>query len=86
MGNMWRLSVSGLTELMNDPDYGVAWETVKCTGTIPGNISHHRPAVFGNSVVVFGGILNADQNIVETYEFDPSRCSWSKMKQSGDAA
>ena len=60
MGNMWRLSVSGLTELMNDPDYGVAWETVKCTGTIPGNISHHRPAVFGNSVVVFGGILNAD--------------------------
>ena len=76
--------MSGCSELMSDPDYGVSWEQVNCSGTIPGNISHHRPAVFGHSVVVFGGILNSDQNISEAYEFNSTKCSWSKLKQTGD--
>jgi len=48
MGNMWRLSVSGVSELIADPDYGVSWESVTCRGIVPGNISHHKPAVFGH--------------------------------------
>jgi len=26
MGNMWRLNVGGVAELMSDPEYGVGWE------------------------------------------------------------
>ena len=84
MGNMWRLSVSGVQELIADPEYGVSWEQVTHTGTIPGNLSHHRPAVFGHSVVVFGGILNSDQNIADAYEFNSTKAAWSKIKQTGD--
>ena len=80
MGNMWRLSVSGVHELINDPEYGVSWESIKCSGTEPGNISHHKPAVFGHSVVLFGGIVNSDQNTINTYEFDSNKNCWSVMK------
>jgi len=84
MGNMWRLSVSGCHELMADPEYGVSWESVTCKGTVPGNISHHKPAVFGHSVVCFGGIINSESNTFEALEFDSKTNAWSKMKQTGD--
>lgn len=84
MSNMWRLSVSGVQELMTDPEYGVTWEPVQCKGAIPGNISHHKPSVFGHSVVCFGGIINSEQNTLDCYEFNSNNNQWSKMKQSGD--
>ena len=82
MGNMWRLSINGVTELAEDPEYGVAWEPVTTRGNAPGKISHHKPAVFGSSVVCFGGITDAN----EIYEFDTSnnKFLWSCMRQSGD--
>ena len=80
MGNMWRLSIQGVTELAEDPEYGVAWESITARGNVPGKISHHKPAVFGSSVVVYGGINDAN----EIYEFDSVKCHWSLMKQSGD--
>jgi len=46
----------------------------------PGNISHHKAAVFGSQVVVFGGIKD-DQ---ECWMFDSDKNMWSKLKQTGD--
>lgn len=80
MGNMWRLNIQGVTELAEDPEYGVAWESITARGNVPGKISHHKPAVFGSSVVVYGGINDAN----EIYEFDSNKCMWSIMKQTGD--
>ena len=68
MSNMWKMNIDGIQELMEDPEYGVAWESVNCKGTVPGNISHHKTAVFGLNVIVFGGISCLD-NSEETYEF-----------------
>ena len=82
MGNMWRLSVNGIQELMDDPDYGVSWEPIQCKGALPGNISHHKTAVFGHTVVIFGGIIDHD-NAKEAYEFDSTKFIWSKMQQTG---
>ena len=48
MGNMWKLSISGVEELENDPNYGVQWEPVREKGHVPGKISHHKAAVFGH--------------------------------------
>jgi len=83
MSNMWRMSIGGIQELMEDPDHNVSWELVKCSGAIPGNISHHKTAVFGLSVIVYGGISGLE-NFPDTYEFDSVKCHWSKIKQSGD--
>lgn len=83
MNNMWKMSISGIQELMEDPESGVSWEPVNFKGTVPGNISHHKPAVFGLSVVIFGGINDFDNN-PEAFEFDSSKNVWTKMKQTGD--
>lgn len=49
MNNMWRLSVQGIHELIEDPEHGVEWEPVAQKGSfIPTNISHHKPCVFGH--------------------------------------
>jgi N-acetylneuraminic acid mutarotase len=79
MGNMWKMSISGIHELMDDPENGVCWEAVNCKGTIPGKISHHKAAVFGLSVIVFGGIDCLD-NFEDTFEFNSQTHTWSKIK------
>mmetsp|Transcript_1266 Transcript_1266/g.2291 ORF Transcript_1266/g.2291 Transcript_1266/m.2291 type:complete len:474 (-) Transcript_1266:82-1503(-) len=83
MLNMWRLSIDSVKDLMDDPECGAAWEPVNFKGVMPGNISHHRPAVFGHSVVIFGGIKDYDNNPF-VYEFDSHKLMWSKMTQSGE--
>jgi len=83
MSNMWKLSISGIQNLMEDPEYGVQWEAVNYKGAHPGKISHQRPAVYGHTVIVFGGINDYD-NAPDAYEFDSIKCSWSKLKQTGD--
>lgn len=83
MSNMWRMSIGGIQELMEDPDHNISWEPVKCNGAIPGNISHHKTAVFGLSVIVYGGISGLE-NFPDTYEFDSVKYHWSKIKQSGE--
>jgi len=88
MGNMWKLSISGVKSFIDDADamnehdfYGVSWEPVAMKGNNqPGNISHHKAAVFGSKVVIFGGIKE-DQ---DTWLFDADKNQWSKVKQSGE--
>lgn len=53
---MWKLSVNGLREILQDAEVPCSWEPVVCKGIAPTNISHHKSAVFGNSVVIYGGI------------------------------
>ena len=40
--------------------------------------------MFGNQVVVYGGIINSELNTHDAFEFDSNKNMWSKMKQSGD--
>lgn len=68
---------------MEDPSYGVSWEPVNTKGHNPGKLSHHRPAVFGHSVVIFGGINDYD-NTPDAYEFDSTKYQWTKLKQTGN--
>lgn len=82
MSNMWRLSIQGIQGLIDDPTYGVSWEHVTCKGAQPGKLSHHKPAVFGHSVVIFGGINDYD-NTPDAFEFDSTKFMWTKLKQTG---
>lgn len=79
MNNMWRLSLDGIHELMEDPEHGVEWESVVQKGMVPSNISHHKPAVFGHQVVCFGGIVESDDN-PNAYEFDSNKNTWTKLQ------
>lgn len=83
MSNMWMIDIGSIEQLMEDPNYGAKWEPVECKGKMLGNISHHKAAVFGSTVVVYGGI-NDYENNQDAYEFDSMKNSWDKMKQTGD--
>jgi len=80
---MWKLSISEIKELIEDPENMISWKPVDTTGDVPGNISHHKAAVFGHQVVIFGGI-NDYENNPHTYEFDTSRNKWTKLTQNGE--
>jgi hypothetical protein len=79
MSNMWMIDIGSIEQLMEDPNYGAKWEPVECKGKMLGNISHHKAAVFGSTVVVYGGI-NDYENNQDAYEFDSMKNSWDKMK------
>lgn len=79
---MWRLSIQGIQGLIEDPQYGVSWEPVTCKGQPPGKLSHHKSALYGHSVVFFGGISDYD-NTLEAYNFDSTTHTWTKLKQTG---
>jgi len=83
MSNMWRLSISGIAGLIEDPQFGVSWEPVNCKGQQPGKISHHKSALFGHSVVFFGGISDNDDTN-EAFSFDSTNHNWTKLKQTGN--
>lgn len=52
-------------------------------GAVPGNISHHKAAVFDHKAVIFGGIQN-NTECEQAYEFDTEKMAWSKLKETGD--
>ena len=83
MNNMWKLNISSIQELILDPEFGTQWEQVTHKGAIPGNISHHTPAVFGHQVVIFGGINDYNNN-PDVFEFDSTTEKWTKLQQTGD--
>ena len=61
--------------------YGVSWEPVPMKGNKqPGCISHHKAAVFGSKVYIFGGIKE-DEHM---WMFDTDKFTWSIVKQEGD--
>ena len=68
---------------MEDSECGVSWELVQQKGNPPTSISHHKPAVFGQHVVVFGGITDGDDN-PNAYEFDSIKSTWTVLKQTGN--
>ena len=80
---MWKLSLDGIRELMHDSDYGASWEPVSFKGNAPGLLSHHKTAVFGHSVVIFGGIRDYNSN-KDAFEFDSHHLKWSKLTQKGE--
>lgn len=80
MNNMWRLGLNSIHDLLEDPETSVSWEPVEQKGNVPSNISHHRPAVQGHTVTVFGGIIEHGQS---AYEFNSDNNSWSMLKHSG---
>ena len=76
---MWKINLQGIEELQHDTNYGVTWEPIKEKGQAPGRISHHKAAVLGNCVVVFGGIQGINE-VQDVFEFDVNREQWTKLK------
>ena len=79
MDTVWRVCLSDIQEMDNDPYMTVEWQPVKCTGTGMGKISHHSAIVVSNSKVLFyGGLLGEDSN-EKVYVLDLNRHHWSTV-------
>jgi hypothetical protein len=56
MDNMWRVSISEILSHLNDSEFPVSWEVVTPKGKGPGPISHHTTVVFGDKMILVGGL------------------------------
>ena len=77
---MWRVSLTGVHALNQDPFYPVEWELVSTQGKAPGKISHHTCSIInqGKEVLFYGGLKGDDSNS-EIYIYNALASSWTTM-------
>lgn len=66
ISSMWRVNLSAIQQLQNNPNTKAGWELVTTSGKDIGKISHHTCAkVSPKEVVFFGGLKgeNSSQNV-----------------------
>ena len=84
MSSMWRVDLTDIHKLFNDPVYPVAWEQVQGKGKDLGKISHHSAVVFDSDVVFYGGMKGEDSN-PDIALFKTETATWTMLKLIGDA-
>jgi len=62
ISTMWRVNLTQLNVLKEDPYHPCAWEEVKMNEMKdgPGKISHHTASVNGDTVYFYGGLKGED--------------------------
>lgn len=77
MCSVWRVNLTKVHMMDEDPYLTVEWEPVKTSGTDVGKISHHSAIVVGPSKVIFyGGLIGEDSND-KVYHLDLTKHVWS---------
>jgi hypothetical protein len=77
MASIWRVNLTDIQAMDEDPYMTVEWEPVKTTGTGMGKISHHSAFVVSNSKVLFYGGLLGEESNEKVYILDLTRHHWS---------
>lgn len=75
---MWRLNLTAVQVLNQDPYHAVSWECVKQSGDGPGKISHHTASPQQDTVTFFGG-LKGEDSVSTIYIFEIASACWSKV-------
>ena len=76
---MWRVSLTGIHALKQDPFYPVEWECVATTGKSPGKISHHTCSIISGKEVIFYGGLKGDDSNSEIFIYNALSSAWSTI-------
>lgn len=79
MSSLWRVNLTKVHAMDEDPYLTVEWEPVKTVGGDIGKISHHSAVVCApNKVIFYGGLVGEDSND-KVYLFDLVKHSWSQI-------
>ena len=79
MSSLWRVNLTKVHAMDEDPYLTVEWEPVKTVGGDIGKISHHSAIVCApNKVIFYGGLVGEDSND-KVYLFDLVKHSWSQI-------
>ena len=75
---MWRVNLTQVQVMKEDPYHPCAWECVKQNGEKegPGKISHHTASVNGNTAYFYGG-LKGEDSVKDIYKFNVETNCWS---------
>ena len=77
MCSLWRVNLTKVHMMDEDPYLTVEWEPIKTTGQDIGKISHHSAIVVGPMKVLFyGGLIGEDSND-KVYILDLNKHVWS---------
>lgn len=74
--SMWRLNLSALQNLHQDPFCQVSWEPITPKGTGPGKISHHTAASNEDCAIIYGG-LKGEDSCKDVYCYKFATNTWS---------
>jgi hypothetical protein len=83
---MWRVSLTGIRELTEDPFYPVSWEQIHTEGKGLGRISHHRASVQSATEVLFYGGLLGDESNNRVVSFDCTNNLWTRVDMTNVSA
>ena len=80
---MWRVSLTGIHMLNQDPFHPVEWECLATSGKAPGKISHHTCSIAkgGKEVLFYGGLKGDDSNN-EIFVYNALGSSWTTVMLS----
>lgn len=85
MSSLWRVNLTKVHAMDEDPYLTVEWEPVKTVGGDIGKISHHSAVVCApNKVIFYGGLVGEDSND-KVYLFDLVKHSWSQIPLKCDS-
>ena len=62
ISSMWRVNLSCVHQLAQDPFTNVEWEQVETSGKGPGCISHHKAFPMKKEILFYGGLKGEDSN------------------------
>jgi len=77
--SMWRVCISGILNLRQDPYHPVEWECVNTHGAGLGRISHHTASVRNSNEVVFYGGLKGEESNKLICLFNCSTNTWNEV-------
>ena len=76
---MWKVNLSKIQQLKQDPYEQVCWEQVETQGKGPGKISHHTAFVMGTKEVLFYGGMKGEDSNAEIFIFNATTASWQTI-------
>jgi len=79
ISTMWKVNLTGIQQLFQDPYHRVEWEQVDTSGRGPGAISHHTAFVMGTKEVLFYGGLKGEDSNPEIFIFNATSGSWQTI-------
>lgn len=79
MESMWRVNVSEVSAMDDDPYSSMTWMPVKTTGAGIGRISHHTACVVADAKALFYGGLQGEDSNDKIFALDLRKHTWSTV-------
>ena len=79
--DVWTIDIRRIIDVISKaqpPDSDV-WQRIPTTGDCPGKISHHKAVAIGETIWVYGGLIDHDNQPQCLYSLQTSTAKWTHV-------